>query len=94
MQVITRFICSSSPVIYWISADTILQALTQLQSAAVLEPKLYSLKEMTQRILKILFTADTHHSDWHLTISKLLLGYFIVYTFLGYIFHCNFYPWT
>ena len=91
LQVITRFICSSSPVIYWISADVILHSLVQLQSAAILDPKIYSFKEMTKRILKIIFCLSNHSNNWHV---KLILGFFLLYAFLGYIFHCNFYPWT
>ena len=49
---------------------------------------------MTKRILKIIFWSSNHPNDWHVKLSKLFLGYFLLYTFLGYIFHCNFYPWT
>ena len=81
------------PIIYWIAADTILHTLTQLQCAAVLEPKLYSFREMSQRILKMIFRSETRN-DWYVRTSRLLLIFFLVYTLLGYLLHCNFYPWT
>jgi hypothetical protein len=93
-QVITRLICSSTPVIYWISADAILHALTQLQCAAVLDPKLYSFKEMSQRIIKIISCSRTQNNYWYVRTSQFILGYFLVYTLLGYLLHCNFYHWT
>ena len=90
IQVLTRFVCSSTPVIYWMSADTLLHTLTQLQCAAVLEPKLYSFREMLQRIVKMILYSRTRN----VRISKFILGYFLMYTLLGYLLHCNFYPWT
>ena len=93
LQVLTRFMCSSTPVIYWMSADTLLHTLNQLQCAAVLEPKLYSFREMLQRITKMILCSGTRN-DRYVRVSKLLLGYFLAYTLLGYLLHCNFYPWT
>jgi len=66
VQVITRFIASASPLIYWYSAHVIIRD-----------------------------TADPGHrycrSKWR---SQLILGYFILYFFIGTALHCNFYPWT
>ena len=93
LQVITRFIWSSTPMIYWISADTILSTRTQLQGAALLDPKLYSFREISQRIVKMILCSRTPN-NWYVRTSQFILGYFLVYTLLGYLLHCNFYPWT
>ena len=79
------------------SADTIFQALTQLQAAAIVEPKHYSFMEMSQRIPKIILFSRATTKDGHnifIKISKLVLGYFILYSVLGFLLHCNFFPWT
>ncbi|KAJ7357581.1 hypothetical protein OS493_024389 [Desmophyllum pertusum] len=64
VQVITRFIASASPLIYWYSAHVIVKD-----------------------------TADLAHcrSMWR---SQLIVGYFLLYFFIGTALHCNFYPWT
>lgn len=66
VQVITRFIASASPLIYWYSAHVIIRETA----------------ESSYRNLK---------RKWK---SRLILGYFLLYFFIGTALHCNFYPWT
>lgn len=88
VQVLTRFICSSTPVIYWFAADALTQSLE--------DPDLEVLEETESsgaaRVLAgIVRTLISPFSDW---ASKLIVVYFLLYVVLGYTLHCNFYPWT
>ncbi|XP_078366920.1 GPI alpha-1,6-mannosyltransferase 2-like [Oculina patagonica] len=65
VQVITRFIASASPLIYWYCAHVIIKDTADL--------------------------SHRHCSKWR---SKLIVGYFLLYFFIGTVLHCNFYPWT
>lgn len=96
VQVLTRFMASSSPVPFWISAHLLL----------LNEPLLHRRK--TSSCVQL----HSHHCNGcrntfqnpilalllnFLTcsfITKSLLGYFLSYWFLGLVMHCNFLPWT
>lgn len=88
-QVLTRFLCSSSPVLYWFAAVTVSQALL-VPSTRV------SSSHLLQGLYSTLFSQySTPAEDSTSTfITKLTVFYFLAYVILGCVFHCNFYPWT
>ncbi|XP_059810663.1 palmitoyltransferase ZDHHC18-A [Hypanus sabinus] len=88
IQVITRFLASASPVLYWFSAH-LLQEAGPGQDAAP-SPHPYEFTVIPRNHLTALL------QDWKrcsLT-ARCVLGYFILYWFLGLALHCNFLPWT
>ncbi|KAG7469143.1 hypothetical protein MATL_G00125730 [Megalops atlanticus] len=104
VQVLTRFLASSSPVLYWFSAHLLLRYEPLLQ-----EEGLWASVEEHQRqddtgagIRGSLWRAL--HSNpvtrlllqWRTcsAVTRWLLGYLISYWLLGLALHCNFLPWT
>ena len=85
VQVLTRFICSSSPVIYWFAADVLKQTLKPSDLRAL------ESSDVTALLTGVVKTLVSSSSCWS---SKLIIAYFFLYVVLGYILHCNFYPWT
>ena len=88
VQVLTRFICSSTPVIYWFAADALTQSLEDPDLEALEETESSGAAQVLAGILRTLISPS---SDW---TSKLIVTYFLLYVVLGYTLHCNFYPWT
>ncbi|NXU58920.1 PIGV mannosyltransferase, partial [Turnix velox] len=104
VQVLTRFLCSSSPVLYWFSAHLLQEH----------EPLLWG--ERTQRGTVSPYSETTLPGqspsstrkrtaenplvrllmNWGsiTPFSKGLLGFFLSFWLLGLILHCNFLPWT
>ncbi|XP_030074139.1 GPI alpha-1,6-mannosyltransferase 2 [Microcaecilia unicolor] len=95
VQVLTRFLGSSSPVLYWFSAHLLQDnepALWNRRAAASLGPcrpaqfgKGNSINPLPNLLLS--WTTCT-------AVTKCILGYFLSYWLLGLILHCNFLPWT
>ncbi|XP_056142851.1 palmitoyltransferase ZDHHC18-A [Lampris incognitus] len=98
VQVLTRFMASSSPVPFWISAHLLL----------LNEPLLHRRKTSTPNVQLQTSTAKngckhTHHNPitallphWRTCspTTQCILGYFLSYWVLGLALHCNFLPWT
>ncbi|KAF7242433.1 GPI mannosyltransferase 2 [Varanus komodoensis] len=101
VQVITRFLGSSSPVLYWFSAhllydnEMLLQTESPSSQHEVLPCEKHSLRSspnwsrMENPVLALL-------SNWRqsATLTKGILGYALSYWLLGLVLHCNFFPWT
>ncbi|XP_069751576.1 palmitoyltransferase ZDHHC18-A [Narcine bancroftii] len=88
IQVITRFLASASPVLYWFSAYL-------LQETG---PRHLMQDSGTSAYLWIIprNTLTALLQDWRrcsLT-ARCVLGYFLLYWLLGLALHCNFFPWT
>ncbi|KAM3873192.1 palmitoyltransferase ZDHHC18-A [Diretmus argenteus] len=99
VQVLTRFMASSSPVPFWITAHLLL----------INEPLLHRRTTSTPNVQLRTHISSRHgckHTP-HNPITSLLphwrtcspttqciLGYFISYWVLGLALHCNFLPWT
>ncbi|KTF74111.1 hypothetical protein cypCar_00030195 [Cyprinus carpio] len=101
VQVLTRFLASSSPVLYWISAHLLFQYEPLLQ-----DEKLFRSDQIQQQkdhkpgfgfvsmwrnneVVYLLMRWQTCS-----IYTQCILGYFISYWFLGLALHCNFLPWT
>eukprot|EP00062_Callorhinchus_milii_P010177 gi/632954741/ref/XP_007893122.1/ PREDICTED: GPI mannosyltransferase 2 [Callorhinchus milii] len=88
IQVLTRFLASSSPVLYWFCAHLIQKAeaehATWNSVAAPTNPVLPK-NILTELLL-----------DWRQRspTTRWLLAYFLLYWLLGLLLHCNFLPWT
>uniref|UniRef100_U3JC29 GPI mannosyltransferase 2 n=2 Tax=Ficedula albicollis TaxID=59894 RepID=U3JC29_FICAL len=100
VQVLTRFLGSSSPILYWFPAYLLQEHEPLLWSAGTDNPKSGKplLGKSASRCEK--GTSDNPVVrlllNWRsLTpLSKSILGFFLGYWLLGLILHCNFFPWT
>ncbi|XP_057196189.1 palmitoyltransferase ZDHHC18-A [Triplophysa rosa] len=104
VQVLTRFLASSSPVIFWISSHLLCQYEPLLQDENRLNP------DQRQQQKDHLKSGAKSAKDWMCSNNQIIyllmhwrscsfytrciLGYFISYWFLGLALHCNFLPWT
>ncbi|XP_075578161.1 GPI alpha-1,6-mannosyltransferase 2 isoform X2 [Pelecanus crispus] len=104
VQVLTRFLGSSSPILYWFSAhllqeyEPLLRSEgTESQTAAprsdksLLHKSPGSCGKGTSRnpVVRLLTNCRLITP-----LSKCILGFFLSYWLLGLILHCNFLPWT
>ncbi|KFW78154.1 GPI mannosyltransferase 2, partial [Manacus vitellinus] len=100
VQVLTRFLGSSSPILYWFSAHLLQEHEPLLWSAgtdnpppgrSVLSKSPSSSGKGTpdNPVVRLLL-------NWRLItpLSKGILGFFLCYWLLGLLLHCNFLPWT
>uniref|UniRef100_A0A8C9MXL0 GPI mannosyltransferase 2 n=1 Tax=Serinus canaria TaxID=9135 RepID=A0A8C9MXL0_SERCA len=100
VQVLTRFLGSSSPILYWFSAHLLLEHEPLLWSTGTDNPasgkpllgKSHSSSgkgTSDNPVVRLLL-------NWRSTtpLSKSILGFFLGYWLLGLILHCNFLPWT
>ncbi|NXQ80231.1 PIGV mannosyltransferase, partial [Nyctibius grandis] len=104
VQVLTRFLGSSSPVLYWFSAHLLQEHEpllwsegTDHQTAAPRSEKPLLSKSpgscgkgsSANPVVRLLL-------NWRLLtpLSKCVLGFFLSFWLLGLILHCNFLPWT
>ncbi|NXN95761.1 PIGV mannosyltransferase, partial [Rhinopomastus cyanomelas] len=103
VQVLTRFLGSSSPILYWFCAHLLHEHEPLLRSSRIdtqtTAPR--SEKSLLGRsgscgkgtsenpVVRLLM-------NWRLMtpLSKFILGFFLSYWLLGLILHCNFLPWT
>ncbi|NXB74861.1 PIGV mannosyltransferase, partial [Donacobius atricapilla] len=100
VQVLTRFLGCSSPILYWFSAHLLQEHEPLLWSTGTDDPT--SGKPLVGKspsssgkgssdnpIVRLLL-------NWRLLtpLSKSILGFFLGYWLLGLILHCNFFPWT
>lgn len=105
VQVVTRFLGSSTPVLYWFSAHLLQDyepwlwkegAATQTEASLSEKFNVGSFCPGSFRkgisgnpIVRLLL-------NWRISspVTKCILGYFLSYWLLGLILHCNFLPWT
>ncbi|XP_060640481.2 GPI mannosyltransferase 2 [Anolis sagrei] len=100
VQVITRFLGSSSPILYWFSAQLLYDHEPLLQRRAAdpchgrvrseKTPESDSLWDRKENLVLALL------SNWRKTtaLTQCILGYGLSYWLLGLALHCNFFPWT
>ncbi|XP_067867528.1 palmitoyltransferase ZDHHC18-A isoform X1 [Heterodontus francisci] len=91
IQVVTRFLASSSPILYWFSAHLLCETESRpLAQNSATSPYPYKFGIFPRNQVTALLR------DWSgcsLT-ARCILGYFLLYWFLGLALHCNFLPWT
>ncbi|XP_051892094.1 palmitoyltransferase ZDHHC18-A [Pristis pectinata] len=91
IQVITRFLASASPILYWFSAYLLQETEPRhLAQDSATSSQTYKFTIIPRNHLTALL------QDWRrcsLT-ARCVLGYFLLYWFLGLALHCNFLPWT
>ncbi|XP_065748446.1 GPI mannosyltransferase 2 isoform X3 [Phocoena phocoena] len=95
LQVLTRFLCSSTPIVYWFSAHLLQDQEPLLRSLETVPWKPLSgdsppgQKVPRNSIMGLLYNWKTCS-----LVTRCILGYFLTYWLLGLLLHCNFLPWT
>nr|XP_033813315.1 GPI mannosyltransferase 2 [Geotrypetes seraphini] len=95
VQVLTRFLGSSSPVLYWFSAHLLqdsepaLWSRKAVASFGTCQPAQFGKRNSVNPLPNLLLRWRTCTP-----VTKCILGYFLSYWLLGLILHCNFLPWT
>ncbi|KAL2296140.1 hypothetical protein Nmel_017678, partial [Mimus melanotis] len=100
LQVLTRFLGSSSPILYWFPAHLLQEHEPLLWSTGTDNPK--SGKPLVGKSPSSCGKGTSDNPvvrlllNWRLLtpLSKSILGFFLGYWLLGLMLHCNFFPWT
>ncbi|NXG44287.1 PIGV mannosyltransferase, partial [Psilopogon haemacephalus] len=104
VQVLTRFLGCSSPILYWFSAHLLQEREPLLRSEGSGDQPV---APRTEKSLLASSDGSCHRGTPENPLvrllmnfklitpfSKCLLGFFLSYWLLGLILHCNFWPWT
>ncbi|KFP69522.1 GPI mannosyltransferase 2, partial [Acanthisitta chloris] len=100
VQVLTRFLGSSSPILYWFSAHLLQEHEPLLWSTGTdnptsgkpvlgKSPSSCGRRTPDNPIVRLLLNCRSITP-----LSKSILGFFLCYWLLGLVLHCNFLPWT
>ncbi|KAI5946760.1 GPI mannosyltransferase 2 [Manis javanica] len=95
VQVLTRFLGSSTPVVYWFPAHLLQDQEPQLRSLETVPWKppggnsAPEQKGPRNSLMMLLYNWKTCS-----LVTRCILGYFLTYWLLGVLLHCNFLPWT
>ncbi|XP_045367374.1 GPI mannosyltransferase 2 isoform X2 [Camelus bactrianus] len=95
LQVLTRFLCSSTPIVYWFSAhllqdqEPLLRSLETVPWKPLAGDSPPGCQVPRNSILGLLYNWKTCSP-----VTRCILGYFLTYWLLGLLLHCNFLPWT
>ncbi|XP_037357304.1 GPI mannosyltransferase 2 isoform X1 [Talpa occidentalis] len=95
VQVLTRFLGSSTPVVYWFPAhllqdqEPLLRSLETMPGKPLAGDSPPGQKVPRNSIMGLLYNWKTCSP-----ITQCILGYFLTYWLLGLLLHCNFLPWT
>ncbi|KAM7100257.1 GPI mannosyltransferase 2 isoform 3-T8 [Molossus nigricans] len=95
VQVLTRFLGSSTPIVYWFPAHLLQDQEPLLRSLETVPWKPPSgnsppgQKIPRNSIMGLLYNWKTCS-----LVTRCVLGYFLTYWLLGLLLHCNFLPWT
>ncbi|KFQ47806.1 GPI mannosyltransferase 2, partial [Nestor notabilis] len=98
VQVLTRFLCSSSPILYWFPAPRLheyepllwSEGTDDQTSASRCEESLLGKSGSCENpVVRLLLNYRSIT-----LLSTCILGFFLSYWLLGLVLHCNFLPWT
>ncbi|XP_069335731.1 GPI mannosyltransferase 2 isoform X2 [Eulemur rufifrons] len=95
VQVLTRFLGSSTPIVYWFPAHLLQDQEPLLRSLETVPWKPPAgdsppgQKVPRNSIMGLLYNWKTCSP-----VTRYILGYFLSYWLLGLLLHCNFLPWT
>ncbi|KAM5247917.1 GPI mannosyltransferase 2 isoform 2-T2 [Ctenodactylus gundi] len=95
VQVLTRFLGSSTPFMYWFPAyllqnqEPLLRSLEKIPGKPLMEDFTLGQKGLRNPIMGLLYNWKTCSP-----VTRCILGYFLTYWLLGLLLHCNFLPWT
>lgn len=95
VQVLTRFLGSSSPVVYWFPAHLLQRQEPLLRTIEIMPWQPLAgdsspLQKLPRNcIMRLLCNWKTCS-----LLTRCILGYFLTYWLLGLLLHCNFLPWT
>ncbi|XP_027631947.1 GPI mannosyltransferase 2 isoform X5 [Tupaia chinensis] len=95
LQVLTRFLGSSTPIVYWFPAhllqdqEPLLKSLELVHQKPPVGDSPPGHKVPRNPIMELLY-------NWKACslVTRYILGYFLTYWLLGLLLHCNFLPWT
>ncbi|RDD45016.1 GPI mannosyltransferase 2 [Trichoplax sp. H2] len=90
VQVITRLIASSSPVIYWFTAYSIIQGIKHRSK----DPSEMNYADWLQNWDNFESIRRIYLSNKLDFTGRLAVIYFLTYSIIGTVVHSNFYPWT
>ncbi|XP_049734340.1 GPI mannosyltransferase 2 isoform X1 [Elephas maximus indicus] len=95
VQVLTRFLCSSSPIVYWFSAHLLQNQEPLLRSLETVPWKpLAGDSPPAQKVPRNPIKGLLYNWKTCSPVTRYILGYFLTYWLLGLLLHCNFLPWT
>ncbi|XP_021017175.1 GPI mannosyltransferase 2 isoform X3 [Mus caroli] len=95
LQVLTRFLGSSTPVMYWFPAhllqeqEPLLRCVDAGPRKAPEQKSPPGQKAPRNCLMKLLYNWKSCSP-----VTRCILVYFLTYWLLGLILHCNFLPWT
>ncbi|KAM7537540.1 hypothetical protein Aperf_G00000069003 [Anoplocephala perfoliata] len=93
IQVLTRMLFSSCPVLYWYCASVLLNEQNDVFVLATPNKKKFKKVLKIYRLEDMLRVANpSNYPPW--SSQQLLLFYFYAYIFVGCFMHSNFLPWT
>ncbi|XP_053433041.1 GPI mannosyltransferase 2 isoform X2 [Nycticebus coucang] len=90
LQVLTRFLGSSTPIVYWFPAHLLQDQEPLLRSLETVPRK----PPAGQKVPRNPITGLLYNWKTCSSVTRYILGYFLSYWLLGLLLHCNFLPWT
>ncbi|XP_053433032.1 GPI mannosyltransferase 2 isoform X1 [Nycticebus coucang] len=90
VQVLTRFLGSSTPIVYWFPAHLLQDQEPLLRSLETVPRK----PPAGQKVPRNPITGLLYNWKTCSSVTRYILGYFLSYWLLGLLLHCNFLPWT
>ncbi|XP_006883540.1 PREDICTED: GPI mannosyltransferase 2 [Elephantulus edwardii] len=95
VQVLTRFLGSSTPIVYWFPAHLLQNQEPMLKSLETVSWKpLEGDSPPGQMISRNPIKELLYNWKTCSPLTQYILGYFLTYWLLGLLLHCNFLPWT
>ncbi|KAK7491485.1 hypothetical protein BaRGS_00017314 [Batillaria attramentaria] len=91
IEVLTRFLCSASPVIYWHAAHLVVHPRRDPQSRKSSDTHITNNQPQADPVTLVGLLKDYQYFS---TQAKLVVGYFLLYYVIGTISFSNFLPWT